>query len=136
MLVGTQTNVSIIRTCVTSVLLYACETWTLRKRDIYRLADGTYNEMLYKRKLHIHRQLKMKNFIENTKVGHQKECAKQKRKTEQGVDGRHQRMVPGRRTHTRHNGACRTDENRRELSLRHWTPTGGSPWNEEEDNSF
>ena len=26
----------------------------------------------------------------------------------------------------------RTDRNGNELSLRHWTPTGASPWNEEE----
>ena len=31
--ISTRTKLSIIRTCVTSVLLYACETWTLQ-RDI------------------------------------------------------------------------------------------------------
>jgi len=31
--ISTETKISIFRTCVMSVLLYACETWTLRKKD-------------------------------------------------------------------------------------------------------
>ncbi len=32
--ISTETKISIIRTCVMSMLLYACETWTLRKIKI------------------------------------------------------------------------------------------------------
>jgi len=32
--ISVRTKLGIIRSCVMSVLLYACETWTLRKRDI------------------------------------------------------------------------------------------------------
>jgi len=31
--ISTETKLNIIRTCVMSVLLYACETWTLMKKD-------------------------------------------------------------------------------------------------------
>jgi len=34
MYIGVRTKLSIIGSCVMSVLLYACVTWTLRKRDI------------------------------------------------------------------------------------------------------
>ena len=51
----------------------------------------------------------------------------------QGVDGRHQRMVSGRRTHMHLASWRRTDRNGEELSLKHLIPTGASPWNEEEE---
>ena len=44
--ISTWTKLGIIRTCVMSVLLCACETWTLRKRDMD--IDGIGNEMLQK----------------------------------------------------------------------------------------
>ena len=72
-----------------SVLLYACETWTLRKRDID--SPMAFEMKCYRRILHIHWQdmrdvhihcghsphtLAAENneFRDKTKAGHQKEC--------------------------------------------------------------
>ena len=118
--------ISIIRTCVMSVLLYACETRTLTEREIDSpMAFGIES---YRRILHIHWQQNItkleirqrldikKNvvqmimkrklnysgiyYLQDTQQPVGEECdvrnygwTKQERKTEQGVDGRHQRMV-------------------------------------------
>jgi hypothetical protein len=50
--ISTRTKLSIIKSCVMSVLLYACETWTLKKRDIDSLM--AFEMKYYRRILHIH----------------------------------------------------------------------------------
>ncbi len=57
--ISTKTKISIIRTCVMSVLLYACETWTLRKKDKGLLL--AFEMKCYRRILHIHWHLKITN---------------------------------------------------------------------------
>jgi len=54
--ISTKTKLSIIRTCVTSVLLYACETWTLRKKDKALLL--AFEMKCYRRLLHIRSSMK------------------------------------------------------------------------------
>jgi len=46
-----------------SVLLYACETWTLRNRDIDSLM--AFEMKCYRRILHIHWQQKITNIANN-----------------------------------------------------------------------
>jgi len=65
--ISTQTKLSIIRTCVMSVVLYACETWTLRKRDKNALL--AFKMQYYKRMLHIRWQLKETNKEIRSRVG-------------------------------------------------------------------
>ena len=57
--ISTQTKISIIRTCVMSVLLYACETWTLRKKDKDSLL--AFEMKCYRRILHIRWQQRITN---------------------------------------------------------------------------
>ena len=57
--ISISTKLSIIKTCVMSVLLYACETWTLRKREKDSLL--AYEMKCYRRILHIRRQQKITN---------------------------------------------------------------------------
>ena len=57
--ISTGTKPSIIRTCAMSVLLYACKTWTLRKREIDSLM--AFEMEGYRRILHIHWQQKIMN---------------------------------------------------------------------------
>ena len=59
--ISTQTKLSIVRTCVICVLLYACETWTLRKRDIDSLM--TFQMKCYRRILRMHWQQKLTNSV-------------------------------------------------------------------------
>jgi len=59
MYIRVRTKLSIIRSCVISVLLYTCETWTLRKRDIGSLM--AFEMKCYRRILHIHWQQKITN---------------------------------------------------------------------------
>jgi len=59
MCISVRTKLSIIRSCVMSVLLYACETWTLRKRDMDSLMG--FEMKCYWRILHIHWQQKITN---------------------------------------------------------------------------
>jgi len=62
-----QTKLSIIRTCVMSVVLYACETWTLRKQDKKALLAFTMK--CYRRTLHIRWQQKVTNKKIRSRVG-------------------------------------------------------------------
>ena len=57
--ISVKTKLDIIRTCVLSVLLYACETWTLRKRDKDRLL--AFEMRCYRRILNIRWQQKITN---------------------------------------------------------------------------
>jgi hypothetical protein len=57
--ISVRTKLDIIRTCVLSVLLYACETWTLRKRDKDRLL--AFEMRCYRRILHVRWQQKITN---------------------------------------------------------------------------
>ena len=60
--VSTRTKLSIKRTCMTSVPLYACKTWTLKKRDIDSL-------VAFEMKNSPHTLAAENNeFIENTKA--------------------------------------------------------------------
>jgi len=60
MYVSVRTKLSIIRSCVMSVLLFACETWTLRKRDIIDTLMS-FEMKCYRSILHIHWQKKITN---------------------------------------------------------------------------
>ena len=55
--ISTRTKLNLIRACVVSVLLYACETWTLRKKDRDSLMASETN--CYRRILHIYWQQKV-----------------------------------------------------------------------------
>ena len=57
--ISTETKITIIRTCVLSVLLYACETWTLRKKDKDSLL--AFEMKCYRRILHIRWQQRITN---------------------------------------------------------------------------
>ncbi len=65
--ISTETKISIIRTCVLSVLLYACETWTLRKKDKDLLL--AFEMKCYRRILHIHWHQKITNVEVRIRVG-------------------------------------------------------------------
>ena len=65
--ISTQTKISIIRTCVLSVLLYACETWTLRKKDKDSLL--AFEMKCYRRILHIRWQQRITNVEVRRRVG-------------------------------------------------------------------
>ncbi len=65
--ISTETKISIIRTCVMSVLLYACETWTLRKKDKDLLL--AFEMKCYRRILHIHWHQKITNVEVRRRVG-------------------------------------------------------------------
>ena len=65
--ISTRTKLCIIRTCVMSVLLYACETWTLRKKDKDILL--AFEMKCYRRILHIRWQQKITNVEVRSRVG-------------------------------------------------------------------
>jgi hypothetical protein len=65
--ISTETKISIIRTCVFSVLLFACETWTLRKKDNDLLL--AFEMKCYRRILHIRWQQKITNGEVRRRVG-------------------------------------------------------------------
>ncbi len=65
--ISTETKISISRTCVMSVLLYACETWTLRKKDKYLLL--AFETKCYRRILHIPWHQKITNGEVRRRVG-------------------------------------------------------------------
>ena len=65
--ISTATKISIIRTCVMSVLLYACETWTLRKKDKDLLL--AFEMKCYRRMLHIRWQQRITNVEVRRRVG-------------------------------------------------------------------
>lgn len=57
--ISIQTKIKIIKTCIFSVLLYACETWTLRKHDKDKLL--AFEMRCYRRTLRIRWQQKITN---------------------------------------------------------------------------
>jgi hypothetical protein len=57
--ISIQTKMGIIRTCVFSILLYACETWTLRKKDTSKLL--AFEMRCYRRILRIRWEQKITN---------------------------------------------------------------------------
>ena len=69
--------------------------------------------------------------------------AKRERKNEQGVDGRHQKMASGGRTHTQHHGTglismetnCHWGIGHQRAQV-HGMKKKTTPWHEEEDNSL
>jgi hypothetical protein len=63
----TETKIRIIRTCVMSVLLYACETWTLREKDKDSLL--AFEMKCYRRILHIRWQQRITNEEVRRRVG-------------------------------------------------------------------
>ena len=65
--VSLETKVRIVWTCVMSVLLYACETWTLRKKDKDSLL--AFEMRCYRRILHIYWQQKITNTEVRRRVG-------------------------------------------------------------------
>ena len=65
--ISTVTKISIIRTCVLSVLLYACETWTLRKKDKDLLL--AFEMKCYRRILHIRWQQRITNVEVRRRIG-------------------------------------------------------------------
>jgi hypothetical protein len=65
--ISTETKLNIIRTCVMSVLMYACETWTLRKKDKDLLLS--FEMKCYRRILHIRWQQKITNGEIRRRVG-------------------------------------------------------------------
>jgi len=64
------TKLDIFRTCVMSVVLYACETWTLKKRDKERLL--AFEMKCYRRILHIWWEQKISNVEVRRRVGNTK----------------------------------------------------------------
>ena len=65
--ISTETKIRIVRTCVMSVLLYACETWTMRKKDKDSLL--AFEMRCYRRILHIYWQQKISNTEVRRRVG-------------------------------------------------------------------
>jgi hypothetical protein len=57
--ISMETKIGIIRICIFSVLLYGCETWTLKKNDQDRLL--AFEMRCYRRILHIRWQQKIRN---------------------------------------------------------------------------
>jgi len=124
--ISVRTKLRVFMSCVMSVLLFACETWTLRKRDSlmafemkcseeFSAYTGNMNnacsdqtkdsetnnmmQMIMEKKLELFGYIfrmddnwLVKNVVFGIIDG------LNRRKTEQVVDGRHQRMVSGRRT--------------------------------------
>ena len=68
--ISTETKINIVRTCVLSVLLYACETWTLRRKD--RVSLLTFEMKCYRRILHIRWQQRITNVEVRRRVGNAK----------------------------------------------------------------
>jgi hypothetical protein len=68
--ISTETKIGIIRTCVMSVLMYACETWTLRKQDKDSLL--AFEMKCYRRILHVRWQQRIKNVEIRRRVGNNK----------------------------------------------------------------
>ena len=68
--ISTETKISIFWTCVLSVLLYACETWTLRRKD--RVSLLTFEMKCYRRILHIRWQQRITNVEVRRRVGNTK----------------------------------------------------------------
>ena len=68
--ISTETKINIVRTCVLSVLLYACETWTLRRKDRDSLL--TFEMKCYRRILHIRWQQRITNVEVRRRVGNTK----------------------------------------------------------------
>ena len=68
--ISTETKINIVRTCVLSVLLYACETWTLRRKD--RVSLLTFEMKCYRRILHIRWQQRITNVEVRRRVGNTK----------------------------------------------------------------
>jgi len=68
--ISTETKINIIRTCVLSVLLYACDTWTLKKKDKDSLL--AFEMKCYRRILHIRWQQKVTNVEVRRRVGNTK----------------------------------------------------------------
>jgi hypothetical protein len=68
--ISTATKINIIRTCVMSVLLYACETWTLKKRDRDSLL--AFEMRCYRRILHIRWQQRTTNVEVRRRAGNTK----------------------------------------------------------------
>jgi len=57
--ISITTKLSVLRTCIFSILLYACESWTLRKQDRDKLM--AFEMRCYRRILHIRWQQKITN---------------------------------------------------------------------------
>ena len=68
--ISIQTKTEIIKTCIFSILLYACETWTLRKHDMNKLL--AFEMRCYRRILHIRWQQKITNKEVRERVGNTK----------------------------------------------------------------
>ena len=65
--ISVNTKLNILRTCVFSVLLYACETWTLKVQDKKRLM--AFEMKCYRRILHIRWQQKITNEEVGRRIG-------------------------------------------------------------------
>jgi hypothetical protein len=65
--INVKTKLEILKTCVFSVLLYACETWTLKKADKDRLM--AFEMRCYRRILHIWWQQKITNEEVRRRIG-------------------------------------------------------------------
>lgn len=68
--ISIRTKMGIIKTCVFSILLYACETWTLRKQDTSKLL--AFEMRCYRRILRIRWQQKITNKEVRERVGNNK----------------------------------------------------------------
>jgi len=68
--ISIQTKVKIITTCIFSVLLYACETWTMRTHETNKLL--AFEMRCYRRILHIRWQQKITNKEVRKRVGNTK----------------------------------------------------------------
>ena len=68
--ISIKTKIDIIKTCIFSILLYACETWTLRKREINRLM--AFEMRCYRRILHIRWEQRVTNLEVRIRVGNSK----------------------------------------------------------------
>lgn len=68
--ISIKTKIEIIKTCIFSILLYACETWTLRKHDTNKLL--AFEMRCYRRILHIRWEQKITNVEVRSRVGNTK----------------------------------------------------------------
>jgi len=64
--ISVTTKLNILRKCIFSILLYACETWTLRKQDRDKLL--AFEMRCYRRILHIRWQQKVTNEVIRRRV--------------------------------------------------------------------
>lgn len=92
--VSIRTKLRIVETCVFSTLLYACETWTVKKRDKDRLE--AFEMECYRKMLRISWRQRVRNDVIRNQLGKQKSIYEKVRERKLGLFGHICRMTDDR----------------------------------------